>query len=454
MHIFNILESEYKQNLKADLLKKNLYGEVFTPFSLINQMLDSMDECIFKNPNHTFLDIGAGSGYFSMCLFWKLNKLLEIEIPDKQKRGRHIIEKMLFMIDIQRENIDKLKILFGNKANIIFGNFLEYNKLEFDFIIGNPPYNSEQLKKVPTNNILKKINDGHTIWPDFVRQSLKLLKNKGEIMVIIPAIWMKPDKAKMYDFITKYKIKKLRCFSNTETNKIFNKNAQTPTSVIYLKKIPNDFKVLIYDKDMKTYIDYVYYKNEPLPVFGASILSKIKTTNNIKNIIKTNCPPKKMNFSPVQSIQFPYKNIKTCKLNKVNPELIYEYSDKQLDYSDTKKIILAHKMYGFPFFDKEGKYGISKRDNYLILSDNDKELSNYKDFFSTNTALYLFECTRYRMKYLEKYIFELLPDINKLDNFPSIINDESIAEYYNFNDMEIEAINNLHKKNYSFKFCE
>ena len=102
-------------------------------------------------------------------------------------------------------------------------------------------------------------------------------------MVIIPAIWMKPDKAKMYDFITNYKIKKLRCFSNTETNQIFNKNAQTPTSILYLKKIPNDFNVLIYDKDMNTYIDYTYSKNEPLPVFGASILSKIKTKNNIKN---------------------------------------------------------------------------------------------------------------------------------------------------------------------------
>ena len=73
-------------------------------------------------------------------------------------------------------------------------------------------------------------------------------------------------------------------------------------------------------------------------------------------------------------------------------------------------------------------------------------------FFATKTALYLFECTRYRMKYLEKYIFELLPDVNKLNNFPTIINDETIAEYYKLTKMEIDAINNLHKKKYTFKY--
>ena len=56
------------------------------------------------------------------------------------------------------------------------------------------------------------------------------------------------------------------------------------------------------------------------------------------------------------------------------------------------------------------------------------------------------------MKYLEKYIFELIPDINKLDNFPEIINDETIFNYFNFNDIERNAINNLHKKKYSFNF--
>jgi hypothetical protein len=54
------------------------------------------------------------------------------------------------------------------------------------------------------------------------------------------------------------------------------------------------------------------------------------------------------------------------------------------------------------------------------------------------------------MKYLEKYIFELIPDINKIKNFPKTINDDSIAKFYNLSEKEINAIQNLHKKKYLF----
>ena len=111
---------------------------------------------------------------------------------------------------------------------------------------------------------------------------------------------------------------------------------------------------------------------------------------------------------------------------------------------------MAHGMYGFPTIDKAGLYGISNRDKYVILRDDMKDLSKLQKFFSTKTALYLFECTRYRMKYLEKYIFELIPDITKLDNFPEDINDETIATYFGLTDDDKNAINSLHKKKYNY----
>ena len=109
-----------------------------------------------------------------------------------------------------------------------------------------------------------------------------------------------------------------------------------------------------------------------------------------------------------------------------------------------KKIVLAHKMYGFPFLDDEGNYGISNRDNYIILNDNEK----IKYFLSTKLALYIFESTRYRMKYLEKYAFEFIPDITKLPDFPEIITDETLALYFNFTKSDIKNINELHHKDY------
>ena len=51
--------------------------------------------------------------------------------------------------------------------------------------------------------------------------------------------------------------------------------------------------------------------------------------------------------------------------------------------------------------------------NYVILDKSKDELSKIQDFLSTYFALYVFESTRYRMKYLEKYAFQFLPDLWK-----------------------------------------
>ena len=44
------------------------------------------------------------------------------------------------------------------------------------------------------------------------------------------------------------------------------------------------------------------------------------------------------------------------------------------------------------------------------------------------------------MKYLEKYVFEMIPDITKLEDFPRIINDETLAEYFQLTSLERNAI--------------
>jgi len=57
-------------------------------------------------------------------------------------------------------------------------------------------------------------------------------------------------------------------------------------------------------------------------------------------------------------------------------------------------------------------------------------LIKLQKFLSTKTALFLFKSTTYRMKYLEKYVFELLPDITKIPDFPTEITDETISHYF------------------------
>ena len=159
MAINNI--NEYKQILISDKEKRDKYGEIFTPFSLIKIMYNMIPDKYFSDKNMKWLDPGAGSGYFSIFLFWKLNDGLKVIIPDETERQAHIIQNMLYMVELQEDNITQLRYIFGEKANILYGDYreIEFNLLNFDFVIGNPPYNFQGTKKVTTNINKKKKED-------------------------------------------------------------------------------------------------------------------------------------------------------------------------------------------------------------------------------------------------------------------------------------------------------
>ena len=420
-------------------------GEIFTPSTLIQNMLDLLPTCVFENPNLVWLDPGCGEGQYAIAIYDKLFNGLNNVIKSKTSRRKHIIEKMIYMIEINEDHKQKLTNIFGNNANIIIDDFIGYNfeNMKFDIIIGNPPYNFNGCKKVPTNNKLEKIEDGQTPWIDFVKKSIRLLRPNGFLDFIIPSIWMKPDKAKMYQFILNFKLHNLKAFSNTETNKIFSYSAQTPTCYFLLEKCASQGIIPIYDNLTYNYINYNHLPSKPLPVLGVSIINKmqdyIKKVGHIC-VVKTNLPSKHVKFKDEFSEQFPHKFIHTCILNKSEPKLVIKYGNQQDKYHNKPKLILAHKMYGFPYLDYSGIYGISNRDNYVITHRTTQHLRRLKDFLSTYFALFIYESTRYRMKYLEKYAFELMPDISEIENFPEIITDDSVANFFGLSVSEKEYI--------------
>lgn len=460
MEINNI--EDIKQDFAISIKEKNSLGIVYTPFFLIKQMLDLIPSEVFNDPSKKWLDMGAGTGYFSIYLFTKLDKGLIDIYSNKIDRHNHIIKNMLYFSEIKEDHINILKEIFGKDANI-FRDFLSIeNKYisYFDYIIGNPPYNLGQIK-TPTNNICYKKNDGITIWPEFVKQAIKLLNKKGHLCIIIPSIWLKPDKIGMYSFLTQYKIKALHTFTNSETNKIFNYQAQTPTCFFLLQKILRDKKnyINIYDKYSKTYHLYFLRSLFPIPLHGISIINKLLTYvdkyGSLK-ILKTNSPSQKAQIISQYSIDYPYKNIYTCsfsKVNKLQPEIYTNYSNISLVGYKIPKIILAHKMYGFPFLDLSGNYGISARDNYIIQDYSQENLIKIQKFLSTKFALFIYSTTTYRMKYLEKYAFQFIPDISNIKFWQELnikdINDKTIGEFFNLDLQEREIIEKMHK-NYLF----
>ena len=453
----NLVE-KFPEYVEYDSELKDKYGEVHTPYIFLSKMLSSIPVEIAKNKDCKWLDAGAGRGNFSFCLFIILFNLLKDTIEDPDERKRHIINNMIYMVEINENNIQCLREKFGEKANIYHGDYLQWTTdLQFDFIIGNPPYNSGGVKKVPTNTIIDKKEDGKTIWPDFIRMNISLLKEGGMMNVIIPSIWMKPDKAGMYDLLLKYKIEKLHAWNASSVMKIFNYQVQTPLCDFLLIKSENQGKIELYDNQKKEYVDFKLKENIPIPLCFASIVNKflvLREKYGKLKINKSNMPKKGIILKDIFSLTHPFQNVHTTIINKETkkPQLQFKYSDDEQPFYGEPKIIMAHKMYGFPYVDKEGIYGISSRDNYIIKNKSVESLELIKEFLSTTLILFLFETTRYRMRYLEKYVFEYIPDFSKIPEAIEMYNNKNIDIYklIGLTEEEKNYIERYYKKKYKF----
>lgn len=461
MIINEININTFNQNFKIPLERKSKYGEVVTDFKLINKMLDLIPKKYYKNPNLVWLDPCCGSGYFMICLYKRLFHSLRNIIPEPNKRTIHIINNMLFMIELNNIHIPELKTIFGENANIFNEDFLTFNSIKPNIIIGNPPYNVNGLIKVPTKNNLDKKKDGKMIWGSFIKHSIDILKHNGFLCFITPSIWMKNDHP-LFHYILEYTVKKIHTLSNTETKKTFHGQACTPTCYFLLRKLkrhkhPMIRPISIYDNSIQKYIDFNYNYcsyNSSLPLYAISILNKMKEDAicyGYVSIIKTSMRPgyRNLSLSKIENPEHPYKNISTCKLTNNQPILEINYTNRKCSHADTPKLVLANKMYGFPYYDISGEYGISNRDNYVIIDKTHQQFIQLKQYLSSKLILFLYEATRYRMKYLEKYIFQMIPDVSNMNIFMNnVITDDLLFDYFKLSKEERRQVMSFHEKDY------
>jgi 16S rRNA G966 N2-methylase RsmD len=408
---------------KVSLYNKEIYGEVTTPDILINELFDMLDSDIFSKKNIKWLDPCAGSGVF-------FKELFERRLTSLPKSKN----KLFWMTEINTSHTKNLKEIFNDMVNVKNIDFFKFNENNFDVIIANPPFQVNGSIKVPSKRGNKE-KDGKEMWSHFVKHSMERLKYGGTLLCITPVIWLKRDH-KMHNFILKYKVEQMRCYDTGEANKLFKGNCQSPIVLFKLVKTPTtnllqNVKMgeMMYKFNVLESIPMKYYKEL------SSLRTLVEKVGSLK-VIKTSMRPgrpKNLMVSKVRTGVFFYKNVKTCILKKENgiisPKLVIEYSNIPCVFNGIPKLILAHKMYGHCYFDKKGEYGISNRDNYVIVDYSEKEMDILNQFLNLPCIIKLFDATRYRMRYLERYIFDFIPNITSLPDFPKTITEYSVKKY-------------------------
>ena len=361
MSIFSMNDDEihsFVQLNKINKMEKDKYGEVFTSFELINEIINELPKSIWNNPNKKWLDPASGNGHFIAILYVKLLDGLKNEIPQIEKRKKHIIENMLYMVEINPKNVEYLKRFFGKQANICLGDFLDPSQKwktdlgtsSFDVILGNPPFQTSKTKSYQGSV------GNRTLWNKFLESIFqnKIIKPKGFLGFITPANWRRPEH-ELYSLMTRENyMKYLHIYSKKDG--LQKLGAQTRFDLYLIQEGEHKKKTHIIDElgnkhsmNLKKWPflpNYHYQKIKKILVpkeegidvlfhagiYDARKLSKKKTKKNRHPIVH----------------------------NITQRGLGLKYAENKNNHFGTSKVLLNFNEKQYPYNDYKGTYGMSQ----------------------------------------------------------------------------------------------
>jgi hypothetical protein len=339
--------------------EKDEFGEVFTPSQLINEILDKIPKNVWKNPDYKWLDPAAGLGQFSSLIYARLYKSLANVIKNPAKRKTHILDNMLYMVELNPKNVRHLRKFFGQRANISLADFLEQSdkwkrdlkhNAGFYVVVGNPPFQSEKKESY------KGSVGNRTLWDKFVQMILSesIVQEGGYLGFITPAGWRRPEHP-LYDLMTKQnQLLYLHIYGKDDGLKLL--KVQTRFDIYIIRREMAHKKTRIVDeKGGILDIDVRHYPF--LPNFAYKTLRKWLV-------------PKERGIDVLFSAsEYDARKLSKRKTQKYRYPIVHGITKKglQLRYAQNKtkkqfvpKVLLNFNEKQYPYNDYDGKYGMSQ----------------------------------------------------------------------------------------------
>ena len=136
-HLFG---REYMSGVERERNRVKATGEVFTSTPLVEEILDKMDQELFKDPTKTFLDPSCGDGQFlASVLYRKLQNGIDFETAISTIYG----------VDLMKDNVElcRERLLCGREdlRHIVERNCVSHDALTYDYSFNGTNKNNDEL---------------------------------------------------------------------------------------------------------------------------------------------------------------------------------------------------------------------------------------------------------------------------------------------------------------------
>ncbi len=435
-------------------LEKKSNAEVSTPFKLRQEMLDKIPVEFWTSIKKVF-EPCAGKGGFIVDIIDRFMNGLGKTIPDEKERYRTIVEKCLYLSDINPTNIFICKLLINPygvyKLNYNEGNTLELDIKEkwniegFDAVIGNPPYQA-----VSENGVSK--GGGNNLYTKFIYYADKNLNKNGYLLYINPPTYFGPGRSNnkdnmnlRKDVLDKYYY---HCINLEECAKHFNvgskfiyyliqKNSNKNNNIEIVCKYNNKVYKNNLNQDLliRDYLPYLL-TDECL-----KILDKVKNNYNNKLAI-FHSPDNRSDKKHVLNKLKKEKN-EDYKKRALENGYIYPmqatsvqvvYSSKKCKNQNDKKVLMSRSGYLKPFYDN-GIIGVGG-DCFACLVKDENEGNKIIKLLNSKLYKFYIETNKWSGFHNKEVLQDLPNIINEIEN----INDDNIYKYFKITEEEIKII--------------